>query len=246
MAQLTNVASRTSPATTCATTDESTCSPALVDGPTPSNSPDGPQLDLFGRVAAPVSRSVRRASAKAKPTSGTCGRTSFGSSASAALQLCLANRLLQTTDTDGWPEYVMTWRRRAMPSGVPICRLAASGRRTSGNGCSGWPTPMVRDWKSGAVSEETLNRNARPLNEQAVNLAGWATPQQRDGKGQFKNHTKQGSDLSNQVLGATANGCPVPTAKCGVLNPFFSGYLMGYPVSWGIAGIVSYFGLKKR
>lgn len=40
---------------------------------------------------------------------------------------------------------------------------------------SAWGTPAARDWKSGAASQETLDKNARPLSEQAV-LAGWKTP----------------------------------------------------------------------
>ena len=40
---------------------------------------------------------------------------------------------------------------------------------------SAWGTPAARDWKSGAASQETLDKNARPLSEQAI-LAGWKTP----------------------------------------------------------------------
>jgi hypothetical protein len=29
-----------------------------------------------------------------------------------------------------------------------------------------WASPQARDWKSGQVSEETTNKNSRPLNEQ--------------------------------------------------------------------------------
>lgn len=36
-----------------------------------------------------------------------------------------------------------------------------------------WPTTSARDWKSGDSSETTQNRNARPLNEVAMN---WGTP----------------------------------------------------------------------
>lgn len=39
----------------------------------------------------------------------------------------------------------------------------------------GWGTPAARDWKSGDASQDTLDRNARPLNERVI-LAGWATP----------------------------------------------------------------------
>ena len=31
-----------------------------------------------------------------------------------------------------------------------------------------WPTPSARDWKDGRASDATLERNARPLNEQVV------------------------------------------------------------------------------
>ena len=41
---------------------------------------------------------------------------------------------------------------------------------------SGWGTPAARDWKNGQASDETMDRNARPLNEQAVKLAGWPSP----------------------------------------------------------------------
>lgn len=37
-----------------------------------------------------------------------------------------------------------------------------------------WATPAARDWRSGEASEETLNKNARPLNEQATQM--WPTP----------------------------------------------------------------------
>jgi hypothetical protein len=44
-----------------------------------------------------------------------------------------------------------------------------------------WGTPAARDWKSGAASQGTLDKNARPLNELAL-LAGWMTPKKADGE----------------------------------------------------------------
>lgn len=38
-------------------------------------------------------------------------------------------------------------------------------------------TPTTRDWPDGKASEETMNANSRPLNEQAVMLMDWGTPQ---------------------------------------------------------------------
>ncbi len=53
------------------------------------------------------------------------------------LQRSLATHLLSVLDTDCSPEYEMTWKRKAMLSGAPICRLRASARPISGSGCSG-------------------------------------------------------------------------------------------------------------
>lgn len=56
-------------------------------------------------------------------------------------------------DTYGSLECDLTWKRKRMLSGAPICQLRASARRTSGNGCSGsqllaaQPTPAARDYK---------------------------------------------------------------------------------------------------
>jgi hypothetical protein len=61
----------------------------------------------------------------------------------------LANRLQAAVDTDGSMECELTWSKKATPSGLRICRLRASARRTSGNGCSGalrtHPSPQASD-----------------------------------------------------------------------------------------------------
>ena len=68
---------------------------------------------------------------------------------------------------------------------------------------AGWPTATARDWKNGQASDETMNRNARPLNE-----------------------------LANQVPGVVPNGSPASTEKRGALNPAFSLWLMGFTPQW--------------
>jgi hypothetical protein len=72
-------------------------------------------------------------------------------------------------------------------------------------GLCGWGTPAARDWRDGKASEDTMSRNSRPLNEQAVQL------------------TASGNPLT---------GSPAPTASTGQLNPALSRWLMGYPGAW--------------
>ena len=171
---------------TCEPTMNATSSPGSADGPTPCGSPAGQPTDLFGQEVAPASRSARRGSGKAKPTKDTSGRCSFGSSATASLQRSLASRLLQTTATDGSPEYVMTWKKRAMQSGAPIFRLAARARRSSDSAFSGWPSPCAQ--QANGTPEAFLERKLRAVAKgssmgialtdlaMVAQLAGWPSP----------------------------------------------------------------------
>ena len=56
----------------------------------------------------------------------------------------------------------------AKPEGEPTCEEDPQA--------APWATPASRDWRDGRASEETMEKNARPLNEQAVSLAPWPTP----------------------------------------------------------------------
>jgi hypothetical protein len=115
----------------------------------------GPGPDPFGRVVARVSHSVPRERALGLRMTDTYGPLFGGSSPSASLQRSLASRLHQKLDVNGSPEYVLTWKQWDMPSGEPICALRASGHRTSGNACFGWPTASQRYYKDTAGMSET-------------------------------------------------------------------------------------------
>lgn len=159
--------------TTSEATDSAIFSPAWESGPTRSGVPVGATIDLFGQVPVRANLSARQAQDLGFLTSGTYGRTSTGSSASAALQSSLESRLRARTQTLGSTLYAMTWKPWATPSGRSRFRLRASVRRTSETGSTGWPTPTTRDWKDGSECENV------PLNAllgRVAWLAGWPTP----------------------------------------------------------------------
>ena len=151
-------------------------------GPSPSNLPDGLQVELFGPGVLPVSRSAQREGAMVLPTSGTSGRPGSGSSASATLSISLANRLAQRFALVGSMEYQQTWKQKATPSGRPYWEHTASARRTSGRGSTGvdgWRTPnaQIIEAKSSVVklSGRTASDPQVGLADQ-VQTVGWPTP----------------------------------------------------------------------
>jgi len=145
-------------------TPSATSLPASAGGVTPSDLPDGPQTDLFGRVVAPVSPSVVRENLGGGAIRAIFGRRGIASSASAALQSSLVNRLKQRLDTAGSTLFAMTWSEKATPSGRSVCLLRASGHRTSGNDSGllpkGWTTPGVGGDNMSRRSEESRERDA--------------------------------------------------------------------------------------
>jgi hypothetical protein len=78
-----------------------------------------------------------------------------------------------------------------------------------------WATPSARDWRSGLAGPETMARNSRPLNEQAV--SGLSRP-------------------APETITVGGTGCgDTPT-----LNPLFVEALMGWPTGWtGFASVAT-------
>jgi hypothetical protein len=165
--------------TTCGDSPNAISLPASESGPTPCASPDGPMTDLFGRevVLAPVSQRLAKAEGlQTLVTSGLIGRDS---PASADLQRSLENRLMTRLDTAGSTLFKLTWKGRTTPLGRRYLERAASARRTSGSGCTSWPTP--RSVESGHTTgnpSRALDRRARL--EDVVHASGWVSPTERD------------------------------------------------------------------
>ena len=149
-------------------------SPALVAGATPCALPGGPTTDLFGRAVAHASLSVPLARKKAPPMIGISGLPGSISSASAALELSLVSKLKQRLSTDGSILFKLTWKEKVTPAGRLVCRLAASGHRTSDSDSGSWPTPNTME---GGQTSRGGKRKGELL---MGGLVGWPTPQTMD------------------------------------------------------------------
>ena len=176
--------------------------PGLPSGITHSIRPAGGDA-RYGPAPVRANLSARQAKALGLLTSGTYGRTSTGSSSSAALGSALASRLQVKTALLGSTLYKLTWRERATPAGHLIPALRASVLRTSDSGSTGspcegsdgrsrldqlprqaapagWPTCTAQDAVRGAKEARPWD-TGKPLNQIAA-LAGWPTPKANDDK----------------------------------------------------------------
>ena len=160
-----------------------TSSPASAVGPTHSDLPESRDGES-GPGAVHASPSPLPGREREPTTSGTCGRSSTGSSASASLQRSLASRLRARLEGLGSPLYSLTWKTWDMPSREPICALRALGRRTSDKGFGGWPTPTTPSSGGRSGSIEKMDATGRTVDgkkhaatlEHAVRFVGWPTP----------------------------------------------------------------------
>jgi len=232
------------------------------DGATRCDSPGGLTTGLCGPDRALASLSARQALERGLMTKGTYGPPSGGSLTSAALQSCLASRLHRRLDADGSPEFDLTWKEWAMESGPPICALRASVRRTSGSGCSGWPTPNcpnggrsithVHEWR-GSTPYNEAGKKIQIDTQAVARMAGWPTPNAEEARRGFQNRAngKKGSQKSlstiavESIHGPTQPGYLARTEKRGALNPALSRWLMGYPDGWDSCGVTAMQSCRK-
>ena len=111
-----------------------TFSPGSGAGHTHCGSPELQTMFQFGPDHAHANHSATPGNEKEQPTSGTCGLSSIVSFKSETLQRCLANKLRAKLGSTGSPEFLVTWKRLAIPQREPICALRASARRMYVNG----------------------------------------------------------------------------------------------------------------
>ena len=226
-------------------------SPASEAGPLPCVSPVGLTVDQSGPEAAPANPSRRRVGKKAKRTKGISGRGCGTKSFAGVHQSRLESRLRALLDVNGSLEYELTWKHWDMSSGVPICALRASARRTSDSDCSGpeadscdllgWSAPQWHDGRRpGADLSSTQGGNLS--RDVPVFLSGWVAPSARDWKdtpgmsmtgvnpdGSSRDRIDQ---LPRQVHGIAMTSPDAGTVKRGVLDAEFSRWLMGFPREW--------------
>jgi len=207
-------------------------SPALVAGATPCALPDGPRTDLFGQAVAHASLSAPLAPKKAPLMIDTSGLSGSTSSASADLTLSLVSKLKQRLTTDGSILFKLTWKEKVTPAGRLVCRLAASGHRTSDKDCGSWPTPNTMEggqtsrggkrkgellmgglvgWPTPIVGDTTGGprppddkRGPAPGLQAAAHLTSWPTTSTRDYKGGYQGGRMRNNKISTDTLDVVA------------------------------------------
>ncbi|ADA82376.1 DNA methyltransferase [Escherichia phage K1ind1] len=186
------------------------------------------KMRLSGREARLANRLARRESNSDSSTLDTLHLCSSTSSASAALQSSLGNRLRQQLQNRGCAIYRFTWKEKTTPSGLPYFQLVASAHRTKESGSSlvrtNWPTPTANDYRG---SGETVIR--------------------KDGKDRTFDRldysTEQGLKITQPIRitasGQILTGSDAGMENSGQLNPAHSRWLMGYPPEWDDCAVMA-------
>jgi len=229
-----------------------TSSPESAFGATPSGSRDGRTTGPSGPAAPPVSPLARREGERVFPTPVISGPSGTGLFENADLSQLLASRLQAKLASSGSTLFRLTWKRRVTPSGRLIFALQASVPRTSGSGCTGWPTPTANS----STGPGTLGRDGGMNLQTAAELTGWPTPAARDWKGVPDTPPTHNSRPLNEVAalvrspgradGGTLNGSAAGMEKRGLLNPAHSRWLMGLPPVWDDCAVMAMRSLRRK
>lgn len=215
-----------------------------VDGPLHYAPQDGRMIVPCGLDRHPVNRSALRGREKDLTMKDTFGQNSPDLLPGAALSLSLANKLREKTEKLGSTLYKLTWKTGATPAGRLLPRLAASVRRTSGNDCTGWPTPH----SNSGTGPGTEGRAGGMNIQTAASLAAWPTHIDPDGSRRIRLDTvpRVAAQVLQADTGQNATGSPAGTTNPGQLNPAHSRWLMGYPPAWDDCGVTAMQSLSPR
>lgn len=175
-------------------------------GHTPCDVRGGRMTAPSGQDPVPASLSVRQEKEKERRTNVTCGPHSFASSASVALTQFLASRLQALTPLHGSTLYRLTWKQRTTPAGRSIPALRASALRTSGSGCTGWPTPCSQDGPHGGPSQVDRLPGA-------AQMSGWPTPRSATAGPDFAISNRESSGGISLQTAAQFAGWTTPAAR---------------------------------
>jgi len=163
-----------------------------ASGATRSDSRDGLTTAQSGPEVVPALPSQLRAKERGLTTLVISGRYGSISSASAALEQSLVNRLMERLDTAGSTLFQQTWKRRSTPLRRRYWVLVASERRTEDTVYSSVPTPNLGDWNNSRLPPEKCQAYSQKRIErvnacsqlvdvaQALSLASVPTPTQTD------------------------------------------------------------------
>lgn len=182
-------------------------SPELGDGLSPSSSPESATERRSGREARRANRSAQQGNSSDSLTHDTLRQYSSTSSASAALQSCLASKLRQQLENRGCAIYKFTWKEKVTPSGLPYSQLAASVPRTNATdsslGPTNWPTNWPTPTANNGTGAGTSGREGGLNLQTAVQVVAWPTPTARDWKdGSECLNVPTNSLLGREVWGA--------------------------------------------
>lgn len=150
------------------------------------------------------------------------------------------DRLKETANNGNGCGTPLAMQAHLWPTPAGMCSTDRSGKAGAGGEfaqmATSWPTPSARDGRSGLASEETLQDNARPLNEVAVSL--WQTPMASEatrGGNTFQRGNLTPSGTS-RLFGHQGRATSTPGEKSSrstkALNPRFVEWLMGLPFGW--------------
>lgn len=231
-----------------------------------AKSKESQTIDIFGQSSSNSCVGLNRPSSSAS-------RLLPAQSSESDLSERLAMRLMEKTKSLGSMEFSEIWRTLVTPAGRSLWEHTVLRPRTSGKGCigqpisqetvdlhglkeldlekvSGWPTPVANDDNKSVVAHLAMKKRMG----------------ERDGT-----HANRTSITSLQVMvqlvpcpvtswqtcikdsGTIVHGYSVPMAdseesprKKWRLNPFFSGWLMGFHKAWTYAGLIGLSRLPRR